>query len=82
MLIGRKHHVRDQGFDRISGSPPAIQTALERTHVLYPRFPKLKRHTGASGFVWSSAVKNNLVLTWNFMRTRAEVVRPKNQCAG
>ena len=43
------------------------------------RFSKLKRHTGAGGFVRSSAIENDFMLAGNFMRARTKIVGPQNQ---
>jgi isocitrate lyase len=39
---------------------PAVVPSFEWTDVRDPQLAKFERHTGAGGFVWSSAVKNHI----------------------
>jgi hypothetical protein len=42
-------------------------------HVNDAMGPEEQRRTGAGSFVWSSAIQNNLPVTWNLLRIGGEV---------
>lgn len=41
---------------------PSVEAALKRPHAFDPELLKLQRHTGAGGFVGSSAVEDNFLV--------------------
>jgi hypothetical protein len=44
---------------------PSLQTSLQRADAFHASIAEEKRHTGAGGFVWSSAIKNDLAVKRN-----------------
>lgn len=49
-------------FQGIAEVLPSVEAALKRPHALDPELLKLQRHTGAGGFVGSSAVEDNFLV--------------------
>src|SRR5258707_15422585 len=49
-------------FDRIAEFAPGIEAALQRADAFDAMFSEEQRHTGAGGFVWSSAVENDFTI--------------------
>jgi hypothetical protein len=54
-------HQPDQ-LDWIIPLPPRIETAFERAHACDSVSLELQRRTGAGGFVWSSAVEDDIAI--------------------
>jgi len=54
---------------------PRFRTALERAHTSDPLRPQEQRHTGAGGFVWSTAKENDVSVSWNLFAAGGEVFR-------
>jgi len=67
------------GIERVATFAPGIQTALQRANPLDAIPSEEQRHTGAGGFVWSSAIENyfafarqTVVLLLQLLRVHAE----------
>jgi hypothetical protein len=56
-----------RGFNGKAKTAPSVQAAGQGAHFSDTCFFQLKRHTGAGGFVWSSAVENDVVILWDFV---------------
>jgi hypothetical protein len=68
--------------ERIPAFAPSIQTALQRADAGDAFFSEKQRHTGASGFVWSSAVEDDFAVARQAVILRFELLRVHTERAG
>src|SRR6266446_9967531 len=52
---------------------PRFRTAPERAHTSDPLRLQEQRHTGARGFVWSTAKENDVSVSWNLLAAGGQV---------
>jgi len=78
----RGRQVCSRGFNGKAKTAPSVEAAGQGAHFSDTCFFQLKRHTGAGGFVWSSAVENDVVILWDFVRAQAHLVGPEDQGTG
>jgi hypothetical protein len=50
---------------------PSFEPTSQRADVYQTSLSQLQRHTGAGGFVWSSAVEDDFVFAGDFVRAGA-----------
>lgn len=66
--------------DRFDGKvqlSPCIESSRERPHLLKSELSQFERHTGAGGFVRSTAIKNDLLFARYLAGPRSQLVRPQ-----
>src|ERR1017187_9057640 len=54
-----------ESVHRIAPLQPSLEPARERTHAFNPEPFERERHPGASSFVWSRTVEDNVAITRN-----------------
>ncbi len=65
-------------LDRVAEAQPLIVAALQRPYSLHSSTFQLQRHTGASGFVWSSAVEDYIAVARNLCKVGPQFGRTQN----
>jgi len=66
--------LRLHGLGWVTERAPSFEAAFERPDLLEPGIPQLKRHTGAGGFVGSSAVEDHFLIARNLVCPAAQFV--------
>ena len=62
-------------LERVSALTPAVEASLERAHARDASAFQEQRHTGAGGFVRSSAIKHHVAVARDFLVAVVELVR-------
>ena len=83
LFFGDDH--RRGGFDdlqRVAEFAPGVQSALQRADMLDALSSKEQRHTGAGGFVWSSAVEDDFAVGRQAVGFFLQLLCVNAECAG
>ncbi len=90
-LVSRSVASRQRGFqigiagqrlDRQRQFLPRLESSGQRANSGDTSALQLQRHTGARGFVRSTAVQDHLVIFRNLVRSRTQILGPQNARAG
>jgi hypothetical protein len=63
LQAGNEQSLQRDGDERVAAFAPGVQAAFQRPNALDAFLPEEQRHTGAGGFVWSSAVEDDFAVT-------------------
>ncbi len=64
-------HIFKDSFGGEAEFVPSFEPTSQRADVYQTSLSQLQRHTGAGGFVWSSAVEDDFVFAGDFVRAGA-----------